>query len=105
MIAYPPVESTSVATKILLGVNDQSLSTSEGLFEEGVSGRERHPVVTALYDEVDGRQHGLHLGESGPVMAQEVGAGQVGEGGEGAPGGENGGGHDNCVLVMRTTAR
>jgi hypothetical protein len=93
MVAYPPVQLPSVAAEVLLGVNDQSLSTSEGLFEEGVSRRKRHPVVTALDDEVNGGQHRLHLGEPGPVMAEEVGAGQVGEGGEGAAGGENGG-HD-----------
>ena len=59
--------------------------------------RDRDAVVTAFNDEVDLIKHCFHLVEACFVMAEEVGAGEGGEGGKCATGDELGCGCEGYV--------
>ena len=96
MGTHPSVEWSVIAAEVLLGVDYETLPAGERFFEEGIARCERDAIVTAFDNEVDGGEHRPHFGESSTGVAEEVSAGEIGEGGEGAAGEEGGGGHGSC---------
>lgn len=70
----------TVATQVLLRVHHHSLSSGQAIFKHRVSRRQRYTVVAAFDDEIDLGQHRPHLGETGGMMAEIVGAWQRVEG-------------------------
>lgn len=85
------------AAEVALRVHDEALFALEGGLEQRVARGEGDAVVAALDDEVDAGEEGFHLGEAGFVVAEEVGAGERGERGEGMAGEE---GHLRVVMVV-----
>jgi len=63
---------TTSTTQVFLRIDNQSFSTSQTLLEHWIPGRQWHSVVSTFNDEVDLRQHSVHLGQSSSVMTQEV---------------------------------
>ena len=79
---YQLVCFPALTAQILLRVDNQALPTREVLLEQGIAGREGDTIVATFDDEVNAREHGLHLVEAGAVVAQEVGPGEGVEGRE-----------------------
>jgi hypothetical protein len=60
-------------------VHEDALLALERRLEQRVARRQRHAVVAALDDEVDGREQRFHLGQPGFVVPEEVGPRERGE--------------------------
>ena len=79
---YIPIPPPPLATKILLCVDDQSLSACQIFLKQRISRCERYAIVSTLDHEIDVGKHRFHLIETGAVVAEEVGAGEGAEGWE-----------------------
>ena len=62
----------------MLCIDDEALDVGEGGLEERIAGSERDAVVAAFEDEVDLGEERLHFGETGGMVAEEVGPGKGG---------------------------
>jgi hypothetical protein len=69
VVLFRPI---ALASKIFLRVHHHAFPSGESVFEKRVVRCQGHSVVAALDDEVDLRQHGLHLGQTGGMMAEIV---------------------------------
>lgn len=72
--SYSIVGHALLVHQVVLGVDNQPRFASKGILKELVARRQRNAVVATLNNQIDRREHRLHLAQTGGMMSEEVGA-------------------------------